>query len=128
MPYFDVAFGYNNYCQCDHGKGLTITYYIDEDKANKQLVSAERIVEKLLKEAGITFKHAYSYPDGSLYKYIKTDLDEGQLRQTLERIFQGAEVHVNQIYKSCPMENPYKFRKVDEKCVEVKTLMEYFSY
>lgn len=41
MPYFDVAFGYTDYCQCDAGGGITITYYVDEDKANKQLMEAE---------------------------------------------------------------------------------------
>lgn len=128
MPYYDVAFGYTDSCQCDSGEGVTITYYVDGDKANKQLMEADSTVEKLLKEAGVNSKHAYGYPDGSLYKYIKTDLDEEQLRQTLEKIFQGTDIRISQIYKSCPLEKPYKSRLVNGKCVEVKTLMEYFNY
>ena len=44
-----------------------------EARADFVLSLAERLVESTLKQNGIEFRHQYSWPDGSLYKWTKVE-------------------------------------------------------
>jgi hypothetical protein len=127
MAYFDVSFDYPHTCACKSGEGWSILYHVDEKKANQQLIKAEKIVEAALKKTKLNFKHAYCYPDGSLYKYVKTDLTEERLRQVLTNALQGTKVGVGFIYKECPLSDPFKVKKVGGQFVKCRTLWEYFA-
>jgi hypothetical protein len=43
------------------------------EEASRVLDKAESAVERKLNENNIQFRHAYSWPDRSLYKYVKTE-------------------------------------------------------
>ena len=48
-----------------------VSLHVDERAEEKALCYAESKVEETLNAAGIRWIHAYSWPDGSLYKYIE---------------------------------------------------------
>jgi hypothetical protein len=66
--YFNVSFSY---------QGPTVNIIGEDefsDRASDAVQKADHIVTDKLKGAGVKFKHAYAWPDGSLYKYVMTDL------------------------------------------------------
>ena len=42
----------------------------DDDEETRSAARYDALSEKKLKKSGFKFAHAYSWPDGSLYKYI----------------------------------------------------------
>jgi hypothetical protein len=56
-------------------------------EADEALSLAEKHVETVLKGGNIHFKHAYSWPDGSLYKYVQSELCASALWAILLELF-----------------------------------------
>jgi len=111
--YFNVSFSYQGPC----------VNIIGEDEASNRASDAcqkaDHIVTDTLKGASVRFKHAYAWPDGSLYKYVMTDLDQPELRQQLNKLFENSEVSISTIYESKPEDDPWK--------CGIKTVAEYFE-
>lgn len=76
-------------------------------------------VNAAAKRLGINMLHAYSWPDGSLYKYIKTELSADEVRMALDSQLYDSGVSVNSITERSGDEDPYKAYS--------KTLKEYFD-
>ena len=114
MAYFIVEFSYT---------GPRVNIISDNkatDDASDALIAADQLVmDKLQLEQGIQCKHAYSWPDGSLYKYVKTDLEQEQLTQLLNRVFEGSGIQVTSVAANQPGDDPMK-----HGC---RTLDEYFA-
>ena len=122
--YYSVSFNYpgpfSNHC---------------EDEASEASFAAEKKVEQALKAADITFKHQYSYPDGSLYKWISSHLSIDTLKDKIEKALAVQEVQdgdvnvsLNYLYVDDPASDPYKHKKVKGKYVSCKTLAEYMEH
>ena len=45
----------------------------EDPESNKAASEAEKEVGRIFKENGITFRHEYTWPDGSLFKWIYTE-------------------------------------------------------
>lgn len=88
--------------------------------ASRALVTAEKAVVKTLARGGFDFRHAYSWPDGSLYFYLRTDLSGKEVEGQLEAAFPiESNVHVAKVHDALATENPHK-----HPCA---TLEDYFS-
>lgn len=64
----------------------------------QRLSAAESKAELGLVLNKIQFKHAYSWPDGSLYKYIRTELSEEEMLKKLKDIFNTPELGITKLY------------------------------
>jgi len=99
----------------------------ESEKAQRALTAAENEVDSALK--GLETKHAYSWPDGSLYKYIRIDgpVDISVLRQALAALLKPhPTVKVIDVCESSADSNPHKGCPY---CPEwMKTLEEYFDH
>jgi hypothetical protein len=121
MNYYDVGFYYPGQLQ---------NIPLDtETQADRDLIAAEKFVEEKLFKSDLTYAHAYSWPDGSLYKYIASELDQGELRNKLRSIFGDGQdpphISVENIYKSEPTEDPHKFNQATG--INYNTLQEYME-
>jgi hypothetical protein len=52
--------------------------------ASQAYFKAEAIVLAALKKLRLEQKHAYGFPDGSMYKYVITDLPQAELEKILK--------------------------------------------
>jgi hypothetical protein len=65
----------------------------------------DTLVERALKSAKLKYAHAYSYPDGSMYKYIKSNFYHEQLCGTIknalkkENLLGNGEIDKDRPYK-----------------------------
>lgn len=75
--------------------------------AQKALSSAEKIVEEALTSLDLNWKHQYCWPDGSLLKWVKTDLDEKELQALLTATLPD-DVQISNIRIDDPECNPHK--------------------
>jgi len=79
---------------------FTIAFYYQEphggiepsEKEQKALSDAKEIVRTVLEEAGIEHLPCYSWPDGSLYKYILSDKSLKEIRAQLDTLFGNNEI------------------------------------
>ena len=110
MPFYSVAFGYD---------GPTEVICSDETAAARALDKACSKVEQSLSEANICSKHQYAWTDGSLYRYVKSDLNNAGLRVALRQIFPTPELCVLSVDEVDPNSNPWK--------VGCKTVEEFFN-
>jgi len=62
-------------------------------------------IEKTLKNAKLEYRHAYAFPDGSMYKYIKSNFYYEQLRGTI----------INALKKNCLFVNIDNYNYDDDK-------------
>lgn len=98
------------------------------EEASMHLGIIEAQVEKTLDESGLVWRHAYSWPDGSCYKWVKSDMDVGKLYPKMLETFAPIEGFVDvSITEDDPLSDPYKMKRVGEQFVDVKTLQEYFE-
>lgn len=65
--------------------------------ACQALINACKIVENILKQK-FEFIHAYSWPDGSLYYTVKTELPKEDLQIILEDLFKNTDICVSTVY------------------------------
>jgi hypothetical protein len=63
--------------------GIHVSLNVDEQAESQALQIAEDGVCKALEDAGIRYIHAYSYPDGSLYKYVEVTGTEDETWEKL---------------------------------------------
>jgi len=79
---------------CENKAGL-IASPAESDAANY----VETFVEAFLTGAGVEFRHAYSWPDGSCYKNIRIDAEQniGELVKLLSSRLEGAAMYRLQI-------------------------------
>ncbi len=87
MNYFDVNFSYNfakrGVTAGGDGVFVHLALSVDENAESRALFDADKAVTEALEKAGIEFKHSYMYPDGSLYKRIRTELSKEELDRKL---------------------------------------------
>lgn len=102
--YYSVSFSYPR-----PGRYNNINYdnATDSDE-NKALNDANKIVESTLAILGINHRHYYSWPDGTLIKWIESDMELIPLREMLNRTFCN-DTRINFIETSNPNLNPYKY-------------------
>jgi hypothetical protein len=81
---------YSNFAECD--------------EANDQLISAERTCRKVLEELCIPYRSEYTWPDGSLYVWVKTHEDLPTVVETINQGFQsgGSKLHVQETFCDAP--------------------------
>lgn len=70
MKYYSVAFFYPG-PRSNSG---------EDHEASKVASAAEREVHNRLKSLGCEARHEYSWPDGTLYLYVKTDMSGSDLQ------------------------------------------------
>ena len=107
-----------------HYKGPFQNMPDDEEPNDAMVAAGDAEVEAMciLGLARLRWKHAYSWPDGSLYHYVQWDAE----KQDLDKILNEAmsRIQCNQIksfklYPSDPKEDPHK--------ADCKTLEDYFK-
>lgn len=49
--------------------------------------------------AGIEMIHQYSWPDGSLYKYIRADINPETIQDVLEFLFKSTKLRIETVYQ-----------------------------
>jgi hypothetical protein len=108
-----------------HYRGPFQNMPYDDDKPNGAMAAAgvaEQEAMCILGLAGLRWKHAYSWPDGSLYHYVQWDAEKQDLdmvlNETMSRI-QLRQITGFKLYPSDPKEDPHK--------ADCKTLEEYFK-
>ncbi len=91
------------------------------DAAEKALDDAVKIVNDTLNSLDLKHAHQYCWPDGSLYKYIRSDLDVEALKKKLTNAFDNivSNVRLDILVLADPNEDP-------AKC-DYKTLAEYMA-
>ena len=108
MKYYMIDFGYDGPIgDCED---------IDASKAN---CDADKKVHVAAKALGFNMLHAYSWPDGSLYKYMMSDLSIQELKAAFDSQLNDSGVSANSITERHADEDPYK--------AYYKTLKEYFE-
>lgn len=93
-----------------------------EDGAMQANWNAEREAAAILTLAGLRWKHAYSWPDGSLYQYVQWDAEKQDLDKVLNEAMGRIQLRHITGYKLYPAdadEDPHKS--------DCKTLEEYFK-
>lgn len=125
--FYQIQFAYAHGNYCVHGQGFNVQFHQDEELEDKLLQAAEAVVERTLKALGLNYKHAYSFPDGSLYKYVKSDLGHTELCQLVIDALAGSDVCVSTVFDELPESNPHKLVRRNGEWVEFKTLEEYFE-
>jgi hypothetical protein len=93
-----------------------------QDAATVAACDAEVEAMCILGLARLRWKHAYSWPDGSLYQYVQWDAEKQDLNtilnETMARI-QLRQITGFKLYPADPKEDPHK--------ADYKTLEEYFK-
>lgn len=101
---------------------------IDDPECSDACMDADLYVENVLERieeiANIRFLHAYSWPDGSLYKYAKSAvaLDMSTFEMIWDEVTKGDEHmagRVRAMTESSPNADPYKYN--------ANTLEQYFK-
>lgn len=95
---------------------------IEDEAANAAIGKAEREwvrIVKAMPDSGTKFLHAYCFPDGSFYKFVRTDKSETELKEYLRKHLEGSDLCLQKIYIEDPTDDPYK--------VGCDTLKEYFD-
>ena len=108
--YYDVSFIYPG------PTSNSIDDTFDESMAN---LDAGRIVMNAGKTLQLNMKHAYGWPDGSLWKFIKTDLSIDTIRDSLNLALEDNNISVGVIVEKDPASDPWKAGS--------KTLEDYFN-
>ena len=106
MNYYTVAFCYPvpevNDMDCDPNKVSNVSIVLSK---------YDELAEKAGRLAGLNIKHSYGWPDGSLYKYVQTELDHDAVKKLINAELQkmAPEMWVSHVQKTCPAFNPYKY-------------------
>lgn len=107
MYYYQIEFDY-----------YSSSFHTDSREAEEDLYIAEKEVNRILKETKVLFKHAYCWPDGSLYKFVKCTKEE--LEKVKDAFNNQSDIcRIRNIREQEPTTNPYK-----HGC---STLEEYFN-
>lgn len=104
MRYVQIDFYYH--CGDPHN-------WLAGSESSIQCVEANEDVEKAMDSLGIEWRHAYTFPDGSLYKYARTEMSDAELQLKLDAVLSGKNIRVNGIYVYADPEdvNPHKFNE-----------------
>lgn len=108
MNYYDLDFYYPG------------PYGDPEDKeANQALQDAKKIISKIADQLApeISILHAYSWPDGSLFKYARAE-EHIDIQTRMNQILQGTGLTVR-VRRANSNTDPHK--------LDCKTLVEYFE-
>lgn len=89
-------------------------------QADKDLQAAIERLEILLDNARVEWKHAYAWPDGSLYVYIKDERDRLSLRDHLSIAFNDDNLAIRHLSPEQPDTKVFK--------ANCETLEEYFDF
>jgi hypothetical protein len=102
MQYYQISFNY---------RGPYDGYCVSK-AANRALSAAYDEADELLGLLRLRRKHAYSWPDGSLYFFVKTPLPQWELQVALDRRLRAFEpkhiTAIEQIYIESPTKDPQK--------------------
>jgi hypothetical protein len=109
MPnYFTVGFWYP-------GPYANLPSDDPNDETNTNFNKAEDKVDAAAKSLGLAMRHEYGWPDGSLYKFVQTSMNEQELKDAFLKVG----VQVSEIYPREPTYDPKKYG--------VKTLEGWFN-
>lgn len=86
MNYFSVSFLYRAAQRGVSVPGLHISFSVDEEAETEKLFAAEKKVKTLLDKENLEFRHEYSYPDGSLYRFVRSELSQNELEDKLKAL------------------------------------------
>lgn len=89
-------------------------------------INGEQFVESILANSGVEFLHEYSWPDGSCYKYVRSELTPEQLKKHLNLHFIPSTYSVGSVNKISENQKPYKANPSTYK--EFSSLKEYFDF
>lgn len=99
-------------------------YYSASFHHNSDLSKAEKEAEKVMEELSIKFKHQYSYPDGSCFKWIDSDVLVRDLENMLNTRLTHSKV---ELHVDDPNRKPWKVHRVGDRYVQYQTLEEYMK-
>ena len=104
MRYVQIDFYYH--CSDPHS-------WLAGSESSIQCVEANESVERAMDDLGIEWRHAYTFPDGSLYKYARTEMSDAELQLKLDAALLEKEIRVNGIYTYADPESvdPHKLNK-----------------
>lgn len=88
--FYSLDFGYHGH-NWEEVKKIRRNPDVELDHGSFFLIAAEEYVAKLAEKAGIEMQHAYSWPDGSCYKYVRSQHQISH--QELCAFFEGTEPH-----------------------------------
>lgn len=81
----------------------------DQMPAIEACLNAENKVEELLRKIPkTTMKHAYSWPDGSMSKYLKSEFSMREILEHTDVLFADSDIRVTGIGEPSPGSRPYK--------------------
>lgn len=117
MTYYNVGFKY---------VGPRVNILGDDDDpatlaADKALREAEKMLSDALAAADIDFRHAYAWPDGSLYKFVRTERSQTDLISDIELALKphAARIGIGEVLAIDSAHDPQKS--------DVRTVAEYFE-
>lgn len=102
MNYFSIEFHYSG------PKGMGADESFNDSPIHKALADAEIHVVTKLAEAGIDWRHEYSWPDGSLYKFVRSNLPREELLESLRKLINKDDVNVASVTEISPNKDPLK--------------------
>ena len=112
MNYFHFEFNYD---------GSIVNIVSDNDathKASADLSAASNKAKEALNNLNIENLHAYAWPDGSLYRFVRTEMEENELWKAVNQALPEG-VRISRIYSASADDDPHK--------MNCKTLEEYFN-
>jgi hypothetical protein len=112
MNYFQLGFGY---------VGSIVTIVSENKATHKASVELEAAIQKVMEALDaieVEHLHAYAWPDGSLYRFIRTEMGEQELCTKINEAL-GEGLCIEDVYVQSPEKDPYK-----GNC---NTLEEYFE-
>ena len=101
MRYVQIEFYY--YCPDPHE-------WLAGSESSVKCIEANEAVEKAMTDLEIEWRHAYTFPDGSLYKYVRTKLSDVDLECAINTALMDTGINVNHIYAytDTDPDDPYK--------------------
>lgn len=87
--------------QFDYNPTVTVNSPEDDDpetaRASKELADADKLVEEIAARNNLEIIHAYSWPDGSLVKHLRSELSEEEIKQVFGSNKAGIVAHPERI-------------------------------
>lgn len=90
--------------------------------------NGDKFVEFVLTSSGVEFLHEYSWPDGSCYKYVRSNLTSDELKKHLNFYFIPSKYEIMKVIQVAESTNPYKVNpNTYEKFSSIKEYFDFFQ-
>jgi len=125
--YMDLQFSYPRRlphgdgppCRSIHSGGVHVSFATNEEVEVNALLMAEKCVDKALTLAcannGWEYAHAYSYPDGSLYQYVRVPFDESR---TEAKVYEEVQHEVGSLVRSLSLHEVSQGQEDDPRGID----------